>query len=98
MDWKSIVGQIDAPTARSFVTATRNVIDALMIEGQRVRQASAPTQRDYASATLDRSAPGGGWQADEELRAAAQRMSEAIAAERWVDGVMFAVAAVLLLK
>ena len=98
MDWKAIVGQIDATTARAFVAATRNVIDAMMIEGQRIRQTAAPSQRDYAAAELDRSAPGGGWLADEELRAATQRMSEAIAAERWADGVLFAVAAILLLK
>lgn len=98
MDWKAMVGQIDAATARAFVTATRNVIDAMMIEGQRIRQTAAPSTHDYASAELDRSAPGGGWLTDEELRAATQRMSEAIAAERWADGVLFAVAAILLLK
>lgn len=98
MDLKQMAGLIDAPTAQAFVTATRNMIDALMIEGQRVEQANTPGQRDYATATLDRAAPGGGWLTDAELQNATQRMSAAISAERWVDGVLFALAALALLK
>ncbi len=91
MDLKRIAEQLDLPTVRAFVGAARHVIDALLMEGERVRQAQTPAVKDYASAELDRSAPSGGWVSHEELRAAAQRMSEAIAAERWVDGVVAAV-------
>lgn len=93
MDLKTIVGQIDAQTARAFVSAAKNVIDALMIEAQRVRQTQTPGTRDYESATLSREAPGGGWLSDDELRRTTQQMSEAIAAERWTDGVLFAIRA-----
>lgn len=98
MDWKLALQQIDAGTAKAFVSATRNIIDALLIEGQRVRQAGPPAVRDYRQAELDRSAPGAGWLTDEELRAATQRMAEAIAAERWTDGFVFALSAIALLK
>jgi predicted phage gp36 major capsid-like protein len=91
VDLKRIAEQLDLTTVRAFVGAARHVIDALLIEGERVRQAQAPAARDYASAELDRGAPGGGWISHEELRATAQRMSEAIAAERWVEGFVAAV-------
>jgi len=84
---EALLRAVDAPTARAFVTAARSVIDALMIEAQRVQQAQAPQPRDYERAGLDRSAPGGGWLSDEALRDATRSMAEAIAAERWLDGV-----------
>ena len=90
MNWKAILDQIDAGTARSFVSATRNVIDAMLIEAARVEQTSAPQVRDYDSAELSRETPGGGWISHEELRATTQRMAEAIAAEKWTDGMMTA--------
>lgn len=97
MELGTILKHVDAGTARAFVTAARHVIDALMIEAARVRQARTPGVTDYASAGLSREAPGGGWIADEELRGVTQRMSEAIAAEKWVEGVAFAVQAIALL-
>ncbi len=93
MSVSQVVQAIDAETARSFVVAARHVIDALLIEGQRVRQTRTPAPRDYASAGLDRSAPGGGWIGDDELRATSQRLTEAIAAEKWTEGVLFAIRA-----
>ena len=93
MDLNSILSKIDARTARAFVTAARHLIDALLIEAQSVREAQAPTVRDYATADLPREAPAGGWLSHDELRAAAQRMAEAIAAEKWVDGALFAIRA-----
>jgi hypothetical protein len=93
MDIRNLVRSIDAATARAFVTAARSVIDALMIEGQRVRQTQAPPPRDYAGAALSRETPPGGWISDDELRSASQRMNEAIAAEKWSDGVLFALRA-----
>ena len=81
---------IDADTARAFVTAARHVIDALLIEAERVRQTQTPVPRDYAEAELPRSAPAGGWLSHEELGHTAQRLAEAIAAEKWTDGLLFA--------
>lgn len=97
MDFRTIVNQLDAATARAFVQATRNVIDALMIEGARVRAAQGPQERDYENAEFSREAPAGGWMASDELRSTAQRMSEAIAMEKWTEGFMFAVRVVSML-
>jgi hypothetical protein len=97
MDWLELARRIDADTARSFVTAARHVIDALLIEAQRVQQTQTPAPRDYATATLPRTAPPGGWLSDAELRRTTQALSEAIAAEKWLDGLLTALRLLALL-
>lgn len=91
MDLKKLADAINAETARAFVHAARNVIDAMLIEAARVEQTQTPEKRDYDSAELSRSAPAGGWMSHTELRQATQNMAEAIAAEKWTEGVAFAV-------
>jgi hypothetical protein len=91
MDWRALVKNIDADTARAFVTAARHVIDALLIEGERVRAAQSPAVRDYNQAVPSRAGPAGGWLSHEELRETARRMSESIAAEKWTDGLLAAI-------
>jgi hypothetical protein len=88
---KSLLEHIDAETARAFVSATRHVIDALLLEAARVEETRTPGTRDYDSASLSRTAPAGGWLSHAELRKTTQAMSEAIAAEKWADGVTFAI-------
>jgi len=97
MEWAALMRNLDAETARAFVHAARHVIDALLIEGQRVRQASTPAPRDYNQAKLSRAAPPGGWLSDAEVHETLRRFAEAVAAERWTDGVIFAVRAFALL-
>lgn len=91
MDLQRLARSIDAGTARAFVTAARHVIDALLIEGRRVQQTQTPGPRDYEAAELSRAAPPGGWLTQAELGDTARRLAEAIAAEKWTDGVIFAV-------
>lgn len=98
MDLLTLADHIDARTARAFVSAARHVIDAMLIEGERTRQASTPAPRDYASAVLDRSAPGGGWISPSELRSAAQRLSEAVAAEKWTEGFVVAMQLLMMVR
>lgn len=86
MDLRSVLTNIDAQTAQAFVAAARHVIDALLIEGERVRQTQTPEARDYNQAGLPRDAAAGGWLSHEELRDTARRMAEAVAAEKWTDG------------
>ncbi|MBN2447089.1 MAG: hypothetical protein JXO22_10200 [Phycisphaerae bacterium] len=86
MDLMKVIEQLDEGTAKSFVEGARHVIDAMLIEAERVKQAQTPARRDYASAELSREAPGGGWLSDSELSALTQEMAEAIAGERWTDG------------
>ena len=88
-----IIERLDAGTARAFVSAARHVIDAMLIEAQHVKQAQTPGAVDYESAGLSREAPAGGWISDGELRRTTQQMSEAIAAEKWTDGAVFAIKA-----
>jgi hypothetical protein len=90
MDLSSIVRSIDQETARALVVATRRVIDALLIEGERIRQTQTPAPRDYNVAELPRASAPGGWLSHEELRDTARRMAEAIAAEKWTDGLVAA--------
>ncbi|MEW6253662.1 MAG: hypothetical protein AB1716_23700 [Planctomycetota bacterium] len=95
MDWRSAIERIDPAAAQAFVRAARKVIDALLIEGERVRQTQTPAPRDYPNAGLSRETPGGGWISHEELRSAAQDMAEAIAAEKWTDGLLCALKALV---
>lgn len=93
MDLQKLARAIDARTAQAFVTAARHVIDALLIEGERVAQMQTPGARDYndeSGAVLPRGAPAGGWISHAELRDTSKRLAEAIAAERWTEGLLAA--------
>lgn len=98
MNLAAIAARLDAETARVFVRAARHVIDAMLIEAECVRQTQTPRQKSYDHAQLDRSAPAGGWVSHDELRGTAQRLAEAIAAEKWVDGFLLAMQLLLLLR
>ncbi len=86
MDWQAMVRNIDASTAQAFVTATRHVLSALVVEVERVAATQTPPPRDYNTAELSRESAPGGWISPQELRATAQRLTEALAAEKWTDG------------
>jgi hypothetical protein len=90
MEWTTLARNIDANTARAFVQAARHLIDAMLIEGRRIEQTHTPRPRDYSAATLSREAPAGGWLSDAELHETTRRFAEAVAAEKWTDGVVFA--------
>lgn len=89
MSIEEIVKKIDVNAARAFVHAARNVIDALLLETEAVRSVQTPAARDYSQAQLPRDAAPGGWLSHEEIRNTAQRLAEAVAAEKWCDGVLF---------
>lgn len=91
MNLEALLRQVDAGTAQAFVAAARHVIDALLIEGQRWAEKPAPPVRDYEAAELPRGAPPAGWLSHEELRDAAKRLAEALALEKWTDGLICAV-------
>jgi hypothetical protein len=91
MDLQKLLQNIDADTARAFVSAASHVIDALLFETARVGETFTPATRDYENATLPRTTPAGGWISHEELRQTTQRIAEAIAAEKWADGVALAI-------
>jgi hypothetical protein len=91
MDLRRLLQQIDAETARAFVGAARHVLDALLLEAARAEEMQTPGPRDYENAELSRATPAGGWLSHAELRKTTQEMTEAIAAEKWVDGVAFAI-------
>ena len=94
MELKQLIGAIDARTAQSFVSATRRLLEVLLVEGQRVSAAQVPGKRDYNTTEIDRGGPASGWLSRDELRAASTEMAEAIAAEKWTEGVMVALRAV----
>jgi hypothetical protein len=93
MDWRRLVESVDAESARALVLAARRVIDALLIEAERVRRTQTPPPRDYNAAELPRESPAGWWLEHSELRATAQELSEAVAAEKWTDGLVCALKA-----
>jgi len=85
------VESIDAETARAFVAAARHVIDAMLVEGERLREMQTPAACDYERAGLRRDTPAGGWVSHDELRETARRLGEAVAAEKWTEGLVEAV-------
>lgn len=89
---------LEPAVLRRFVHAVRNVVDAMLIQAPPPRPAPPPGMRDYNAAPLVNGAPDGGWIDVSELQITSQRMNEAIAAERWVDGFVAAVELLLLLK
>ena len=91
MDLQTLLQHVDAKTARAFIAAARHVIDAMLIEAQRIRQTQTPGARDYDTAGLSRESAAGGWLSQDELRRTAQKMAEAVAAEKWTDGLVFAI-------
>jgi len=91
MDINTLLAGIDENAARALAEALGRVFDALVIESERIQQTQTPPQRDYNTAALSREAPGGGWISDSELRRASQDISEAIAQEKWTEGLMTAV-------
>lgn len=97
MNLASLLPQIDAQSARAFVSAARHIIDALLIEAERVEATQTPAPRDYTAAALDRTAPAGGWIGVGELRATSRQLNEAIAAEKWTDGLLCALKLMALL-
>lgn len=97
MNLATILEQVDARTARAFVVATRTLIDALLIESARVEQTRTPAEVDYLHAGLSREAARGGWISHAEITETTRKMSEAIAAEKWIDGVVFAARVIALL-
>lgn len=91
MNLQTLLRNVDAETARAFISATRHVIDALLFEMARVGETRTPGTKDYENAELSRTTPAGGWLSHEELRQTTQKMAEAVAAEKWADGVAFAI-------
>jgi len=88
MNLTELVKSLDAQTARAFVRAARNVIDAMLVEAARVEETHTPAERDYNAAGLSREAPAGGWLSGGEVRQTAQKVAEAMAAEKWTEGVV----------
>lgn len=97
MDPMKLLSRIDARTAQAFVRATRNLFDAMLVEAERVQSTATPQPRDYQAAGLSREMPAGGWLSYEELHAVTRKLTESLAAEKWLDGVMFAVRTLALL-
>jgi len=91
MELQKLLRNLDGRTARAFVRAASHVIDAMLLETARSEPETTPGRRDYENAGLPDSTPAGGWISHEELRQTTQKMTEAIASEKWTEGVMFAI-------
>lgn len=98
MDLVRIANRVDASAAQAFVSAAMHVLNAAMVEAERARPELPPGERDYERAGLSRETPGGGWISHGELRRATQEISEAIAAEKWAQGFVFALQAIAMLR
>ena len=91
MDLRRLIQGVDGEAARRFVEATQHILDAMLLEAARAHPEPEPGVRDYREASLMHGSPEGGWLSHEELRATTQQIAEAIAAEKWTDGLLFAI-------
>ncbi len=82
--------------ARQFVLTVQRWIELGLLPPTKVGAGPVPGRVDYGTAKIGSVAPAGGWLSDAEVKSAAQGMTEAIAAEKWFDGVKFAVQLVIL--
>jgi len=82
--------------ARQFVLTVQRWIEAGLLPPTKVGAGPVPGRVDYGTAKIGSVAPAGGWLSDAEVKSVAQGMTEAIAAEKWFDGVKFAVQLVIL--
>lgn len=88
--WTTIAKGLSEQTLKGFVNAVNEIVK--QIAGTPVGGVStAPTPVDYAHAEITVGVPPGGWLSVEEFRDASRRMTEAIAAEKWVEGFITAV-------
>ena len=88
---KGVAEKLDPATIQTFVHTARLVVEAVADEAQASASTQMPGQTDYATATLDHSTPAGGWLNVEQIRETSRKMTEAVAAEKWVDGFICAV-------
>jgi hypothetical protein len=86
MDWSKLMERMDPAVVTQFVRAGRHVIQAMLYESERMRATQTPGEVDYNEAALARAAPERGWLTHDELRTGAMKLDEAVAAERWLDG------------
>lgn len=102
MKLEEIAKRVDEGNARAFVQAARHLINAMMVETARQADSQGPAAgagaRDYRTAELSREAAPGGWISRAELDRTNQQLIEAIAAEKWIEGVVAAVRVMAMFK
>ena len=82
--------------ARQFVLTIERWIEMGVIPPGSKGAAPEVGAVDYGTAQVGSVGPAGGWLSDGEVKAVAQRMTEAISAEKWFDGFVFAMQLVIM--
>jgi len=88
MNLTALLSSVRPETARAFVTAAWSILQALRVELEQSAERRTPPVRNYNERELSRTAPAGGWLTDEELCQTVDALAEAIAAEKWTDGLI----------
>ena len=84
----AILPKLTPQVMQNFVHAARTFIDSVAVEAAAVAAKETPGATDYRTANHDRSPPTGGWIDFDEVRQKSKQMTEAIAAEKFADGVI----------
>lgn len=87
---KDQISSLPPSKLAAVVHAVRDVIDTLA-DNRSSYANTAPQGTEYDTADHDASAPVGGWLSVDELRERSRQMTEAIAAEKFVQGFLMAV-------
>lgn len=83
---EQVAQQMDPAVLQNFLKEIARIFDALVVPPAAAGAVRMPGGVDYTTAQPSVGQPAGGWLSDGEVRGAAQRMTEAIAAEQWVQG------------
>lgn len=81
---------------KEFVLAFKAMLDRGLIPTVPVKPEVEPPLHEYGGKGLTKNAPASGWISESELAGRVQLMTEAIAAEKWEEGFLFAVQIIML--
>lgn len=93
MDFQTILKQINPETAKVFIDATFDVVNAFLLKAEENETAVPPSNVDYNAPHrgLKNDAPAGGWISDAEVRATLRKQVESMKVANWMDGFLTAI-------
>lgn len=94
----TVMSDLSMESIKEFVTVVKRYIDDALVDDIKVLPQESPTKIDYNKAGVELIAPHGGWISRSELERYNQKMTEAIANEKWTEGFILAMQIVAMVK
>lgn len=94
----TIMSDLSMETIKEVVTVVKRYIDDALVDDIKIQPQESPNRLDYNKAGIELVAPPNGWISMSELEAYNQKMTEAIANEKWTEGFILAMQIVAMVK